>query len=182
MEWASLLITGGARSGKSRLARAWCEAGPGPRIHVATARCAPDDAEFAQRIAHHRAERGAAWAGTIEEPLDPAAAIRAAAAGGAATVLVDCVTLWISQLGEYHDWQSAAMAPALADFAALMADPPCCLAVVTNEVGSGGVAMHPVARAFTDAQGFANQRLAAAAGSVWLAVSGLPLVLKGRGP
>jgi adenosylcobinamide kinase/adenosylcobinamide-phosphate guanylyltransferase len=174
----SLLVTGGARSGKSRFARAWAEMLPGPRLFVATAGEQAGDAEMAERIARHRREREQLWSGTIEEPLDVPGALHHAAALGTHTALVDCVTLWLTNLGGQHAWAEAPVLAAVDELAALLAAPPLDLAVVTNEVGSGVVPEHELGRRFRDLQGFANQRLAAAAHAVAFVTCGLPLWLK----
>jgi adenosylcobinamide kinase/adenosylcobinamide-phosphate guanylyltransferase len=175
---ASLLVTGGARSGKSRFAQQWCEARPGERVYLATAQIFPDDSEMAGRIARHRAERGPAWTRTIEEPFDPVAALQTAATNGARVALVDCATLWISNLGHHHDWDETAVLTAVDSLAALLADPPLDVAVVTNEVGDGIVPDNALARHFRDLQGWTNQRLAAGAQNAALIVCGLPVWLK----
>lgn len=178
----SLLVTGGARSGKSRFAQQWCEARPGPRTFVATAGDPGDDDEMRQRIARHRTERERAWSDTAEAPLDPVGAIRVAAHAGSGVVLVDCATLWLANLGMAHDWDEAAVLGAVDGLAALLTDPPLDLAVVTNEVGDGIVPDNALARRFRDLQGWGNQRLAAAARNVALVVCGLPLWLKASRP
>jgi adenosylcobinamide kinase/adenosylcobinamide-phosphate guanylyltransferase len=170
-----LLVTGGARSGKSSYAQAWAEARPGPRRYLATARHDPADAEMAARIARHRADRAGRGWDTIETGPDLRAAL-AGCTGGVA--LVDCVTLWLSGLAIDCDWDERAVLAEVDAVAALLRSPPCAVAVVTNEVGSGVVPASEWGRAFRDLQGFANQRLAAAAGQVVLCVCGLPLTMK----
>ena len=170
-----LLVSGGARSGKSRHAQAWAEALPGPRRYLATARCDPADAEMAARISRHRTDRaGRGWE-TIEPGVDLRTAL-ASCRGGVA--LVDCVTLWLSGLAIDHAWDEAAVLAEVDQLADLLRAPPCAIAVVTNEVGSGVVPANEWGRAFRDLQGFANQRLAAAADQVVLCVCGLPLTVK----
>lgn len=175
----SLLVTGGARSGKTGLAQNWCAARAAPRVYLATAERIVDDAEMAERIARHRSDRADIFARTIEEPLAVATAIEQAVADGAGTILVDCITLWLNNLGQACDWHAESVLAAVDTLAVQLADPPCPVAVVTNEVGSGIVPMAAVSRTFRDLQGWANQRLAAAAGSVALCACGLPLWLKG---
>lgn len=169
------LFTGGARSGKSRHAQAWAEARPGPRRYLATARSDPADAEMQARIARHRADRaGRGWE-TIEVAADLRGAI-AACSGG--TLLVDCLTLWLSGRAIDLAWDEAAV---LAEVDALAADlrrAPGMVAVVTNEVGSGVVPESAWGRAFRDLQGFANQRLAAVADEVVLCVCGIAMPVK----
>ena len=163
------LILGGARSGKTARALALCPAPP--RVYLATAEAL--DGEMAGRIATHRVERGAGW-GTVEEPLEVAAALRALPDPGAA-VLVDCLTLWLSNLlhaGRDPDAETDRLLDALAAI-------PNRVVLVSNEIGLGLVPMEPLSRAFRDAQGRLNQRVAAACGRVEFVAAGLPLVLKG---
>jgi adenosylcobinamide kinase / adenosylcobinamide-phosphate guanylyltransferase len=167
------LVLGGARSGKSRYAEGLIAALPppwqSPWNYVATAE--PGDAEMTERIASHRARRGASWR-TIEAPRDLAGSLRRA---GAAPALVDCLTLWLSNLmlaGADIDAEMEHLEHALAAAAAP-------LVMVANEVGSGIVPDHPLGRRFRDMQGVLNQRIAARADRVVLMVAGLPLTLKG---
>ena len=164
------LVLGGARSGKSRHAEALIgKAGQGC-VYIATAQAFDD--EMRQRIARHRADRPAAWT-TIEAPLDLAGAIAAQPADR--PVLVDCLTLWLSNtmLAERDvDAACDAMLAALGKAAA----PVVC---VSNEVGLGIVPENALARRFRDAQGTLNQRVAVRADRVVLMAAGLPLVLKG---
>lgn len=169
----SLLVTGGARSGKSGHAQAWCEALPGPRLYLATARRDPADAEMAARIERHRADRaGRGWE-TREVAADLAGAVPR---GGVA--LIDCITLWLAGRAIACAWDEPAVLAEVDELCALVADPPCELAVVTNEVGSGIVPATEMGRAFRDLQGRANQRLARAAHAVVLCVCGLPMTVK----
>lgn len=162
-----ILITGGARSGKSRLAEARIAGFAGRAVYVATAEARDD--EMADRIAAHRARRDG-WR-TIEAPLDLCGAL--AQADG--PVLVDCLTLWLSNLmGAGRDWRAGA--EALAVSLAAQETP---VVLVTNEVGSGIVPDNRLARDFRDAQGWLNQRIGDAADEVWLAVAGQGLQIKG---
>ncbi len=162
------LVLGGARSGKSRYAESLIAALPPPWTYIATAEAG--DAEMSERIAAHRARRGAQWQ-TVEAPRDLAGSI---AARERAPALVDCLTLWLSNLmlanadieAEVVRLESAldaAAAPAV---------------LVANEVGSGIVPETSLGRRFRDWQGILNQRIAARADRVVLVVAGLPLVLK----
>jgi adenosylcobinamide kinase/adenosylcobinamide-phosphate guanylyltransferase len=167
------LVLGGARSGKSRYAESVIAALPppwqAPWNYLATAE--PGDAEMAERIAMHRARRGTSWR-TIEAPRDLAGPLQAA---GAAPALVDCLTLWLSNLmlaGADIDAEVDRLDHALAGAAAPVV-------LVANEVGSGIVPEHPLGRRFRDLQGVLNQRIAARADRVVLMVAGLPLALKG---
>ncbi len=166
----SLLVLGGARSGKSRHAQAAAEAAGDRLVFVATARAL--DREMADRIERHRADRGEAWR-TREAPVDLAATLREEDRPGT-VILVDCLTLWLSNLmlGE-HD-------PGLATEAlvAVLAGAAARVVLVSNEVGGGIVPANALARRFRDAAGMLNQRVAAAVTQVDLVVAGLPLRLK----
>jgi adenosylcobinamide kinase / adenosylcobinamide-phosphate guanylyltransferase len=167
------LVLGGARSGKSRYAESLIVALP-PRFkppwsYIATAEAGDD--EMAKRITAHRARRGSSWQ-TIEAPRDLANALQSCRRR---PVLVDCLTLWLSNLllaGVNIDTEIARFEGALAAAAA-----PTVL--VANEVGYGLVPDHPLGRRFRDLQGLLNQRIAARADRVVLVVAGLPLALKG---
>jgi adenosylcobinamide kinase/adenosylcobinamide-phosphate guanylyltransferase len=167
-----VLVLGGARSGKSAFAeRLAAESGLAP-FYIATAE--PGDAEMRERIAHHRARRGAAWR-TLEIPLELEVALKANAAPGRA-LLVDCLTLWLSNLlhaGEGPEARSASLAACVAALPGLVV-------LVSNEVGLGLVPDNPLGRRFRDAQGRLNQAMAQAAGHVVFVAAGLPLVLKGN--
>jgi adenosylcobinamide kinase / adenosylcobinamide-phosphate guanylyltransferase len=163
------LVLGGARSGKSRYAESLITALPPPWVYVATAEAL--DAEMTERIAVHRARRGGDWR-TIEAPHDLA---RALAAPAGAPVLVDCLTLWLSNrmLAQADvDAETARLEDALDR----RASP---LVLVSNEVGSGIVPDNALARRFRDLQGRLNQCMAARADRVVLMVAGLPLTVKG---
>jgi len=162
------LVLGGARSGKSHRAEALMAALPPPWTYIATAEAFDD--EMAARIAAHRARRDDRWT-TCNAPRDLPAALDAAPD---APVLVDCLTLWLSNLmlaeGDI-DAETAALEAALARRAA-----PTLL--VSNEVGSGIVPATPLGRRFRDAQGRLNQRVAARAARVELVVAGIPMRIK----
>jgi adenosylcobinamide kinase/adenosylcobinamide-phosphate guanylyltransferase len=169
-EARTTLVLGGARSGKSRHAEAVITANPPPWFYVATAE--PLDDEMAARIAEHRARRGSDWR-SIEAPRDLAGALASIPAGVA--VLVDCLTLWLSNLmlaGADIDAETERLDGVLARGSAP-------IVLVSNEVGSGIVPDNALARRFRDAQGRLNQRMAARADHVVLMVAGLPLVVKG---
>jgi len=164
------LVLGGARSGKSRYAEALIEEAAPEALYLATA--APLDDEMRERIGHHRARRGARWA-TREAPLDLAAAL-IEVARPERPVLVDCLTLWLSNLliaGRDVEAATAALLDALPRL-----NGPAVL--VANEVGLGIVPDNALARAFRDHAGRLNQRVAAQAQRVVLVAAGLPLVLK----
>ncbi len=161
-------VIGGARSGKSRYAEGLIAALPPPWTYLATAEAL--DAEMSERIAAHRTRRGAQWR-TIEVPRDLAAAL---IANGATPVLIDCLTLWLSNLMLANADVETEMARLEA--ALIAAEAPAVL--VANEVGSGIVPEHALGRRFRDLQGVLNQRIAARADRVVLVVAGLPLTLK----
>jgi len=165
------LVLGGARSGKSRYAEQVAMSSRPPWIYLATAE--PFDDEMAARVAGHRSRRSHDWQ-TIDTPRDLAGAL--AALPGSATVLVDCLTLWLSNLMLAECDISAEIERLEAAMLAHKAP----LVLVSNEVGSGIVPDNAMARRFRDAQGRLNQRIAARADRVVLLVAGLPMVVKGQ--
>jgi adenosylcobinamide kinase/adenosylcobinamide-phosphate guanylyltransferase len=173
------LILGGVRSGKSRLAMRLATAMPqGSRgAFLATAQALDGDMEA--RIARHRAERPRRWA-TLEEPYDVVAACESLA-GRVDVVVLDCLTLWVSNLLLRGDEEKSILAAtdALAGF---LAERRFSLIIVSNEVGAG---VHPpteVGRQFRDVLGSVNQRIAAAADRVSYMVAGLPMTIKDLPP
>lgn len=167
---AITLVLGGARSGKSRHAERLIERGASAGTYCATAE--PGDAEMAERIAAHRARRGAFWR-TVEAPLALAEAIRAESRA-AHPVLVDCLTFWLTNVmlaGREVEAEVAALAAALRDAAGPVV-------LVANEVGLGLVPDTPLGRRFRDEAGRLNQEIAALADRVVFMAAGLPLVLK----
>jgi adenosylcobinamide kinase / adenosylcobinamide-phosphate guanylyltransferase len=179
-----ILLLGGARSGKSSLAETMARrlAVDGRVLYVATARAGDD--EMGARIAKHRESRPAAWR-TLEEPLRLGERL-AEDAGDARVVLIDCATLWVTNLllaacGESEDVPPAAEAAVLAEVDSLLEAQravDATMLVVSNEVGLGLVPPYPLGRAYRDLLGRVNQRLAAAADEVYLLVAGLPIELK----
>jgi adenosylcobinamide kinase/adenosylcobinamide-phosphate guanylyltransferase len=165
----TILITGGARSGKSAIAEARALSFAPRAIYIATAE--PRDAEMAARIKAHQERRGKDWH-THVEPLDLTGAL--AATDGQGPRLVDCLTLWLTNLMlGGHDWQVAGRA--LVAALSAQVDP---VVMVTNEVGAGIVPENALAREFRDAAGILNQWVAGVADEVILAVAGLPLKVK----
>ena len=163
------LVLGGARSGKSAHAETLVTAHPGPWHYLATAE--PLDAEMADRIARHQARRGAGWI-TREAPLALADALDGTETGR--PLLVDCLTLWLSnQLLAGRDPE-----PDSDRLAATLARPRGPWVVVSNEVGLGIVPDNPLARRFRDLAGRLNQRVAALADAVVLTVAGIPVQVK----
>lgn len=139
--------------------------------YIATAE--PLDAEMQARIEHHRARRGPAWQ-VVEEPLELAGAV-ARMAGPGKAVLVDCLTLWLTNLllaGRDPEAEADRLLAALSGIGGAAV-------LVSNEVGLGVVPIDPLTRRFVDAAGRLHQRLAAEAESVVLVAAGLPLRLKG---
>lgn len=168
----ALFVIGGARSGKSRYAQARAEAAGEKPVFVATAEAFDD--EMRARIAQHRADRDARWR-TVEAPRDLPAAIDALN-DGEAVVLVDCLTLWASNLL----LADADIPAATAGLCAAVARFEGSLILVANEVGLGIVPDNALARRFRDAAGQINQAVAASADEVVLLTAGLPLTLKAR--
>ena len=173
-----ILVLGGARSGKTRLAERLA-AGRGPVTYVATALAVPDDAEMASRIARHRRNRPEDWT-TKEVPRDLEGTLPALVSVPG-VVLIDCVTLWLTNL-----ILGLGGGPALDDADALAtvartakaARGAATVVWVSNEVGSGVVPENALARRFADLQGRANQALAERADVVHLCVAGLSIRLK----
>lgn len=171
---AVTLITGGVHSGKSAHALALAGASPGARrFFIATAE--PLDDEMRERIANHRARRPAAFT-TVEEPIALAAAL-AALGGRADVVVVDCLTLWISNLMLAGRGDDAVLADARA-LAGALAGTGFESIVVSGEVGSGIVPENAMARRFRDLLGWTNQAVAQVAERVVLMVAGCALRVK----
>jgi len=183
-----ILILGGARSGKSAFAEQLAASSGQSIAFIATATAGDD--EMRARIARHRASRPAHWH-TVEEPFDLAGAVQKAAAL-ADILLLDCITLWLSNWlarhGETSDTDMAASSPLL-DAAAMQEiqnllatlaslDPGKTLIVITNEVGLGIVPAYPLGRLYRDTLGLVNQRLAEAAGRVYLLIAGIAVDIK----
>lgn len=173
-----ILITGGARSGKSRLAEELTLQTEGPRFYIATAPVLDD--EMADRVRRHRKRRESqAWT-TVEEERNLAGAVRLAAAEEAGALLVDCLTLWINNLlYENAALTEEEMARKTAGLiAALRSGPPLCVLVI-NEVGLGIVPDSPLARRFRDLSGRCAQLIAAEADEVYFTVAGIAQRIKG---
>ncbi len=170
----TIFITGGARSGKSRLAEELAAGYGAPLGYIATGQAG--DGEMAERIDRHRARRGPAWL-TIEEPEDLAGVIRESD-GRCKVLLVDCVTLWLTNLLLKRGEAGQVMAE-VEGVIRLFASLKTPLILVSNEVGMGIVPENALARAFRDLAGEANEILARAADEVYVMFSGLPMKLKG---
>ncbi|QDH70913.1 bifunctional adenosylcobinamide kinase/adenosylcobinamide-phosphate guanylyltransferase [Marilutibacter alkalisoli] len=170
------LILGGARSGKSALAERLALDSGLAVTYIATAQAG--DGEMATRIAHHRARRPAHW-GCVEEPLALAATLHAHAAADRC-LLVDCLTLWLSNLladpgGERFGLEREALLEVLPEL-------PGRILLVSNEVGLGVVPMGELSRRFVDEAGRLHQALAQRCGQVLFVAAGLPMALKGPSP
>jgi adenosyl cobinamide kinase/adenosyl cobinamide phosphate guanylyltransferase len=168
-----VVLLGGARSGKSELALELAASVTAPVVFVATGEARDD--EMAARIALHRAERPSEWE-TVEEPLDLARALDRA--DPAATCLVDCLTLWVSNLLLRGDDAASVTAAAVA-CAARAAERPGLTVAVSNEVGLGVVPATPLGRAYRDALGAVNRAWVEAAEWAGLVVAGRILRLEG---
>lgn len=174
----TIFITGGTRSGKSALAEQLARQSGSKLCYLATAQSLDD--EMGSRITKHQQRRGDAWH-TIEEPLQLAQALTDLD-GQYSVFLIDCLTLWLSNLLMLHEYQGEkAEGRVLEDVLHLaetlrgMTTP---VIIVSNEVGMGIVPENRLARTFRDIAGQANQIIAAAAEEAWLVVSGIPLKLK----
>lgn len=163
------LVLGGARSGKSRRAEEIIEGLPPRWTYVATAQAFDD--EMRERIAHHRARRDDRWL-TVDAPLDLPDALIATAPGS--PVLVDCLTLWLSNVM----LAGRDLATECDRLLSVLAAPRGPWVLVSNEVGMGIVPDNALARRFRDEAGRLNQRIAAAADAVELVVAGIPMKVK----
>jgi len=167
-----ILVTGGARSGKSQYAEQRARELGGRRLYIATAESR--DEEMAERIAVHQKRRGNEWA-VVEEPIDLAAALLAQR-DRTDCALVDCLTLWLSNLLLRRDETYAQ--EKCGELILSLPQLDFHVVLVTNEVGWGIVPDNPLGRQFRDLAGWANQRMAAAATEVVLAVAGVPMIVK----
>jgi adenosylcobinamide kinase/adenosylcobinamide-phosphate guanylyltransferase len=172
-----LLVTGGIRSGKTGLAEQRAREAGTDVVYVATATAG--DAEMAERIRHHRQQRPDHW-GLVEEPvgLGGVVADLGDREGAVPLLLVDCMSLWLSNL---LFAEGALLQPERAAFLDAVEAYPGPLVIVTNEVGLGTIGMDPLTRRFADELGWLNQALARRCDEVVMAVAGLPLTLKAGG-
>ncbi len=172
-----VFVTGGARCGKSGFALNAASAIPGRKGFIATA--TELDEEMRERIARHRADRGAAW-DTIEEPLQLAKAIEEAA-GTFDVLVVDCLTVWLSNvMWSVPDVMEEV--ETLVRTCEKIRNRRCIsLYIVSNEVGMGIVPANEVARKFRDLAGILSQKIAALSDEVYLVIAGIPIQIKGKG-
>ncbi len=174
MNKGRILVLGGARSGKSRMAEQIVEKSGLARFYLATAEAG--DEEMRQRIAGHRARRGADWQ-TLETPLGLETALAETARPDRA-VLVDCLTLWLSNIF----LNEGDVGERIAALAVTLREMPGLIVVVSNEVGMGLVPDNALGRSFRDAHGRLNQSVAETCNTVIFVAAGLPLALKGKLP
>ncbi len=168
------LVLGGARSGKSRYGLGLAVRCPAPRLFVAT--CEPQDAEMEARIAAHQQERGSDWV-TQEVPLGLSETLKAAQ-DNYGVVLVDCLTMWLSNLLLQEGAPTGRVQTACEDLVESLQRTNTPTILISNEVGWGIVPDNPVARKFRDQTGWLHQRLAQVADLVVLVVAGVPLLIK----
>jgi len=166
-----ILVLGGAASGKSKYAESLCAS---PRVYVATAQAFDD--EMHGKIAKHKWQRGEGWI-TVEEPLDLIGALKKAEAQ-AGTILLDCLTLWLTNLVMAEKDIAAEMSALMDHLRGMRAR----VVIVSNELGLGVVPEHGLTRRFRELHGVMNQSVAEVADTVMFVVAGLPQVLKGQRP
>lgn len=182
-----IMILGGARSGKSSFAQALAQKMGKKVVYLATA--VVQDEEMAQRVHRHRQERPEHWI-TIEEGLDLSRAIRTVPPD-TEVILLDCLTFWLTNLlwqdeiEDYNDVEQLKgkekeVLTATDDFLQTVSDSTVPLIVVSNEVGCSLVPEYPMGRFFRDLSGWANQKVAKKATSLYLMVAGCPLLVKGE--
>ncbi len=174
MEKRMILITGGCRSGKSRFALDYANRHFSKKLYLATAEVL--DEEMARRVEDHKNARGPEWQ-TVEEPIEIVDGI-SDYGPKVEVILLDCLTLWLSNLLLRWDDESRIMEE-VDKLRKAIKESSTTLIVVTNEVGMGIVPADPLGRRFRDLSGMANQRMAEAADTVIFMVSGIPMFLKG---
>lgn len=168
------LILGGTRSGKSRYGLGLAARCPAPRLFVAT--CEPRDAEMEARIAAHQQERGSDWT-TQETPLELAPTLKTAQ-DGFGVILVDCLTMWVSNLLLQEGTSKGRIQTTCEDLVESLRKTTTPTILISNEVGMGIVPDNPLGREFRDQAGWLHQRLARVADLVVLVVAGVPLLVK----
>jgi|SRR3990172_274648 len=166
-------ITGGARSGKSAFAEQLADGLSGKRAYIATAQAL--DPEMVRRIEHHRKQRGTTW-DTFEEPLAVPDLLRKLN-GRYQAALLDCLTLWLSNIMAHSEGDGDITAPSEDLVEAVKSFDSACI-VVSNEVGLGIVPDNPLARRFRDCAGVLNQKMAKIADEAYFMASGIPMRIK----
>jgi adenosylcobinamide kinase / adenosylcobinamide-phosphate guanylyltransferase len=166
-------ISGGSRSGKSSHALELASTFAGRKAFIATAQALDD--EMCERIRKHQQDRSDQFL-TVEEPLDLAATL-ARLPSEVEVAVIDCLTLWLSNLMHYHGDGKESF-PEIEAFLHALDDPGCTLIIVSNEVGMGIVPANELSRRFRDLAGRLNQQVAAKADRALVVISGIPLVLK----
>ena len=166
------MITGGARSGKSTYAQKEALRLSRNPVYVATAKVAANDVEFSARVQRHKGERNEQWI-NYEEPLY----VSSLPLTGK-TVVIDCVTLWLSNFFSLHKMDVDACLQSLQNEINILSETEAFIFIVTNEIGMGVHADTEIGRRFTDLQGWANQYIAGIADKVVLMVSGIPVIIK----
>ncbi len=170
-----IFITGGCRSGKSRFALDYANRHFSKKLYLAT--CEVLDEEMARRVENHKKIRGPEWQ-TVEEPLEVVEKVRRHR-DEAEVILLDCMTLWLSNL--LLKWDDDSKVTGEADrLIETLKKSQTSFLIVSNEVGMGIVPANPLSRRFRDLSGMVNQRIAEVADTVILMVSGLPIFLKGK--
>ncbi|MDQ7837557.1 MAG: bifunctional adenosylcobinamide kinase/adenosylcobinamide-phosphate guanylyltransferase [Thermodesulfobacteriota bacterium] len=169
----TILVTGGCRSGKSRFALDYANRHFTSRLYLATGQAL--DEEMKERIRNHRKDRGQAWR-TVEEPMNIARAIDQEAAT-AGIILIDCITMWVSNM-LFQNMPEEEIMHSVGALAEKIHKPLCSFILVTNEVGAGIVPENRLARRFRDLSGMVNQKLAACADEVYWLVAGIPIKIK----
>src|SRR4030042_406239 len=169
-----IFITGGCRSGKSQYALDYANRHFHRKLYLAT--CQALDEEMVRRVENHKRLRGPEWS-SIEEPVGIVDQIRGCG-DGVEVVLLDCLTLWLSNLLLRGDEDSKIMAET-DRLAQACRESRASIVIVSNEVGMGIVPVDPLSRRFRDLSGMANQRIAEMADTVVFMVSGIPMFLKG---
>jgi adenosylcobinamide kinase/adenosylcobinamide-phosphate guanylyltransferase len=170
-----IFITGGARSGKSRFALDYANRHCSKKLYLAT--CEVLDEEMAQCVENHKKMRGPEWL-SVEEPIEIVEKIKQYDEKGE-IILLDCITLWLFNL--LLKWNGDSRIVGEVDrLIDVIKQSQTSLIIVSNEVGMGIVPAEPLGRRFRDLQGITNQKIAEAAGTVILMISGLPIILKGE--
>jgi adenosylcobinamide kinase/adenosylcobinamide-phosphate guanylyltransferase len=175
MEKKIVFVTGGVRSGKSRFALGYANKNFSKKLFLAT--CEVLDEEMARRVEDHKKMRGPEWL-TVEEPIEVVDKIKEYG-DEVEVILVDCITLWLSNLLMKLESDSKIMGE-MDRLLEAMKKSPSSFIIVSNEVGMGIVPIDPLGRRFRDLSGMANQKMAELAESVIFIVSGIALFLKGE--